>query len=94
MLNFNELEFKRAMQEVIQESVLERFKELSVKIDLLSDKPQNPGENLIDRRQLSNILGVTVQTIIKWDKKGITKPIRISSRVYYDLQKVLEQGPF
>lgn len=46
--------------------------------------------SLISAQQACKLLQITEQTLIQWDKKGITKPIRKGNRKYYSLESLQE----
>lgn len=68
--------------------------QISKRLDSIEKRlPKKPLSRLIDRKQVSQILGVSTITIIDWDKKEITKPIRIGTRIRYklsDIESLLE----
>lgn len=45
---------------------------------------------LMTRKEVSNLLGVSVVTVHNWGKKGIIKPYRIGNKVRYKRSEVLE----
>lgn len=47
-------------------------------------------ENIISREEVSQLLGVDLSTLHRWNKKGILKAIRIGGKVYYDSSAVKE----
>ena len=44
----------------------------------------------LTRKEVSNLLGVSLVTIHEWCKKGILKPKRIGTRVRFDLADIEE----
>lgn len=46
--------------------------------------------DLITRRETAKILGVTLPTVIDWEKKGIITGYRIGNRIRYKHSEILE----
>ena len=46
-------------------------------------------DEFLTRKEVSELLGVSLVTLHKWDKKGILKPSRIGRRVRYLKSDVL-----
>lgn len=61
---------------LIEEKVKELFKENQPKEEVAKDE-------FLTRKEVSELLGVSLVTLHKWDKKGILKPSRIGRRVRY-----------
>ena len=50
-------------------------------------------KGLMTRREAQELFKVSYPTILNWEKAGILKPIKISSRVYYqvdDIKRLIE----
>jgi predicted site-specific integrase-resolvase len=45
---------------------------------------------LLTRAEVKNILKISESTVIRWEKKGILKPIKIDKKVLYELADVEE----
>ncbi len=67
---------------LIEEKVKQLFQENQL------DK-EVPKDEFLTRREVSELLGVSLVTLHKWDKKGILKPSRIGRRVRYLKSDVL-----
>ncbi|WP_312323434.1 helix-turn-helix domain-containing protein [Soonwooa sp.] len=72
---------------------------LAEKLDTLTNvltgqtapEPSTPeNNNLITRRETAKILGVTLPTVIDWEKKGIITGYRIGNRIRYKEAEILE----
>lgn len=74
----NPLEFK--------ESILA---DVRIELQALSQnfQPTTPPE-YITRKELAEILKVTLVTIIDWDKKGILKPYRLGNLIRYKRSEI------
>ena len=54
-------------------------------------EPSTPeNNNLITRMETAKILGVTLPTVIDWEKKGIITGYRIGHRIRYKEAEILE----
>ena len=96
MLSFNQEQFAQIIEQILKEklaSELSIFKERVLR-EVEAVKANNPSEDLVTRKELAGILGVSIQTLIEWDKKGFVKPKRFGSRVRYSLKEVFDSGPF
>lgn len=54
-----------------------------------------PPEDYLTPEEFSKILKVSLPTLWAWDKKGITKPLKVGNRKYYkrsDLEKIMQNG--
>ncbi|RYH75539.1 DNA-binding protein [Flavobacteriaceae bacterium 144Ye] len=60
---------------------------LNVLEEQFSTKNENE-KGYYSRKELSKILGVTIQTLIEWDKRGILKPLRIGNLIRYNKQDI------
>lgn len=67
-----------------------KLQQLDKKLEEIRKNLPKPITELIDRKRLCDLLGVTVVTIIDWDKKGLTKPIKIGNRIRYKVSEVNE----
>lgn len=57
--------------------------------------PPLPEEELLTPAQFAEILKVSLVTIWNWDRKGITKPVRIGNAKRYrrsDLEKIMNSN--
>lgn len=66
--------------------------EIKAEINLLSQqlKPKEDTEYLT-RKEVSQLLQVSIVTLIDWDKKGVLKPYRIGNLIRYK-KKDIEQS--
>lgn len=54
-------------------------------------EPSTPeNKNLITRKEVANILGVTLPTVIDWEKKGIITGYRIGNRIRYKEEEIFK----
>lgn len=56
--------------------------------------PPKPEEELLTSDEFANILKISKVTIWNWDKKGITKPVRIGNAKRYrrsDLEQLMKK---
>lgn len=78
-------------------SILERFDQLTAKIEavekkLFNENSENP--EYITRKEVKNLLSVSFPTIHNWTNKGIIKPYYIGKKVYFkrsEIEKVLNE---
>lgn len=63
---------------------------ISNRLDLIEERLPKQLSKLLTRKQVSEMLSVSVVTIIDWDKKGVLKPLRIGNRVRYQLIEIEE----
>ena len=59
--------------------------------EVLSETKQEPQENspeLLTRKQVSEILGISLVTLNEWTKKGIIPALKIGTRVRYEKDAV------
>lgn len=72
--------------------IMARFDKMESAISALSDnsksaEPQKP-EKYITRREVSDILRVSVVTVSDWTRKGILIAYKVGNRVYYKSDEV------
>jgi hypothetical protein len=65
-----------------------KLEEIENKVDGLKS-PSAPAIQIVDRKQLQAILGVTEPTLITWGKRGRIPEMRIGSNVRYNLPDVV-----
>lgn len=53
-------------------------------------KPNEPTEKLITKKEVCELLGVSLVTVNDWEKKGKLKGYQIGTRVRFKLSEVLE----
>ena len=63
---------------------------LDTLINILSEQIAPENKKLITRRETAKILGVTLPTVIDWEKKGIITGYRIGNRIRYKEAEILE----
>jgi len=68
--------------------IFEKLEELENKVDGLKT-PSAPAIQIVDRKELQRILGVTEPTLITWGRKGKIPELRIGSNVRYNLPDVV-----
>ena len=76
-------------------NALASWDHINKRLDQIEDKLPKPFSKLISRKQVSELLSVSVVTIIDWDKKNILQPLRIGNRVRYrlaDIEDVLNNS--
>jgi hypothetical protein len=59
------------------------------------EKPEPKPEEYMTSVQLAEILQVSLVTLWSWDRKGITRPLRIGNKKLYrrsDIEKILQGG--
>ncbi|WP_397301832.1 helix-turn-helix domain-containing protein [Nonlabens ulvanivorans] len=71
-------------------STLAAMDQINKRLDSIEEKLPKPLSKLITRKQVSEMLSVSVVTIIDWDKKKILNPLRIGNRVRYQLSEIEE----
>ena len=71
-------------------NALAAMDQINKRLDSIENKLPKPLSKLITRKELSELLSVSVVTIIDWDKKNILKPLRIGNRVRYQLSDIEE----
>ncbi len=72
-----------------------KLDQLCKQVKSIEKRLPKPETKYVARKQLSEILDVSVVTLIDWDKKGILKPLRIGNRVRYrmsDIELILEES--
>ena len=69
--------------------IFDELQEIKNKVDGLKS-PTAPAIQIVDRKELQKILGVTEPTLITWGKKGKIPEMRIGSNVRYNLPDVVK----
>lgn len=62
------------------------------KTDLITNTTSNPEEDKLTQKEASELLGVTVQCIIKWKKKKLIPYYQIGRSVFFSKKELLEQA--
>ena len=88
MQNKHNIMSKEFQIQVSDPEAIKKLNQISKRIDLMEKRLPQPLSKLIDRKQLSQLLCVSIVTIIDWDKKGILNPLRIGNRVRYKLSEI------
>lgn len=71
--------------------------QINKRLESIENKLPKPLSKLISRKQVSEMLSVSIVTIVDWDKKNILKPLRIGNRVRYqlsDIEEVLQSSRY
>ena len=70
------------------ERVINRLK----KTDSISSSNTNPEDDRLTQKEASELLGVTVQCIIKWKKRKLIPYYQIGRSVFFSKKELLEQA--
>lgn len=62
------------------------------KTDIITSSNSNPEEDKLTQKEASELLGVTVQCIIKWKKKKLIPYYQIGRSVFFSKRELLEQA--
>lgn len=62
------------------------------KTDVIRSSNLNPEEDKLTQKEASELLGVTVQCIIKWKKKKLIPYYQIGRSVFFSKRELLEQA--
>ena len=59
------------------------------------EKPEPEPEEYLTPKEFADTLHISLVSLWSWDKKGLTKPLRIGNKKLYrmsDLEKILKEG--
>ena len=62
------------------------------KTELIQDSSSNPEEDRLTQTEAAELLGVTVQCLIKWKKKKLIPFYQIGRSVFYSKNELLNQA--
>jgi excisionase family DNA binding protein len=62
------------------------------KSELLNQNYGNPEEDRLSQKEAADLLGVTVQSLIKWKKKKLIPFYQIGRSIFYSKKELLEQA--
>ena len=62
------------------------------KTELIQDSSSNPEEDRLTQTEAAELLGVTVQCLIKWKKKKLIPFYQIGRSVFYSKKELLNQA--
>jgi len=62
------------------------------KTDVIASPSSNPEDDKLTQKEVSELLGVTVQCIIKWKKKNLIPYYQIGRSVFFSKKEILEQA--
>ena len=62
------------------------------KTELVGENHNNPEEDRLSQREAADLLGVTVQSLIKWKKKKLIPFYQIGRSVFYSKRELLQQA--
>lgn len=72
--------------EKIIENVIDRVR----KTELISDTNVSPEEDRLTQKEAAMLLGVSVQSLIKWKKNGTVPYYQINRSIFYSRRELLE----
>lgn len=62
------------------------------KTELIQESSTSPEDDRLTQKEASELLGVTVQCLIKWKKKKLIPFYQIGRSVFYSKKELLEQA--
>lgn len=62
------------------------------KTELIDESSTNPEEDRLTQKEAAELLGVSVQCLIKWKKKKLIPFYQIGRSVFYSKKELLEQA--
>jgi len=75
---------------------LERTIEIVVnrlrKTELISEGHNNPEKDRLSQKEAAELLGITVQSLIKWKKKKLIPFYQIGRSIFYSKRELLQQA--
>ncbi len=75
---------------------IDRFIEVVInrlrKTELVNEASTNPEEDRLTQKEAAELLGVSVQCLIKWKKKKLIPFYQIGRSVFYSKKELLEQA--
>ena len=75
---------------------LERTVELVInrvrKTELINESTNSPEEDRLTQKEAAELLGITVQSLIKWKKKELIPFYQIGRSIFYSKKELLEQA--
>ena len=86
----NRLTFERVPEAI--ESLLEELAELKKMLTNQKEQPTEEKEEYLTPSEMMQLLKISSVTLWNWDKKGITRPLRIGNQKRYrhsDLEKII-----
>ncbi|MDC6367242.1 MULTISPECIES: helix-turn-helix domain-containing protein [Flavobacteriaceae] len=72
--------------ERIVENVIDKLR----KTELIGESPIAPEEDRLSQTEAANLLGITVQSLIAWKKKGLVPYYQINRSIFYSKTELLE----
>lgn len=82
---------KTEIQGLEAETLLNSIADLKSRLETLQNTVQgNPETTLLTRKEVADMLGVSLVTIHEWSKKGVLISYRIGNRVRFKQSEVLE----
>ena len=79
---------KEIKVQVSDPEVNKKLDQLSKQMESIEKRLPKPLTKYVSRKHLSEILDVSVVTLITWDEKGILNPLRIGKRVRYRMSEI------
>lgn len=80
--------FTKKDLELTVELVINRIR----KTELINESNSNPEEDRLTQKEAAELLGVSVQCLIKWKKKKLIPFYQIGRSVFYSKKELLEQA--
>lgn len=80
--------FTKKDLELTIETVINRLR----KTELIQESATNPEEDRLTQTEAAELLGVTVQCLIKWKKKNLIPYYQIGRSVFYSKKELLKQA--
>jgi excisionase family DNA binding protein len=75
---------------------LERTVELVInrvrKTELINESASSPEEDRLTQKEAAELLGITVQSLIKWKKKNLIPFYQIGRSIFYSKKELLAQA--
>lgn len=62
------------------------------KTELINEGHNNPEEDRLSQKEAAALLGITVQSLIKWKKKELIPFYQIGRSVFYSKKELLQQA--